>query len=211
MTKNKKVKTDSQDFDDLFIQRSGDSPLFTALWFSKHGELDLHFHGYQTASEVLLEYIFKIKGDNTMIYPLVFLIRHAIELGLKESIIRYCKLNSTKPNAYEGIWKSHDLGFLSDKLEEESSKPNSPGVRADPSWNSIKEFLKKWERADKDGSFGRYSRDTDGRPYQVRGNIYAGRITEWGFKTINLLEGTITMLGEYIDIQNTINSEINPY
>ena len=60
--------------------------------YSNNGDMGMHFFGYRNAAKVLKEWIGQNRGDNGTIYPLIFLIRHTIELGLKESIRRACKL-----------------------------------------------------------------------------------------------------------------------
>ncbi len=197
---------DLEAFKELFVQTKGDNPALAALWFSQNGDLELYFAGYRKAIDILANYIRMTGGDNTMVYPLIFLIRHTIELGLKESIVRYHTLEKRSIKNLKRLWNTHDFAWLADQLEEVSEGENS--VTEDPSWKQHKEFLINLQNADPSGSFAKYARQTDGSPFRVMGNIYAGRILEKGTELIDFLEGTLTMLNEYNSIQSEVDSEM---
>lgn len=57
----------------------------------------MHFNGYRNASKKLIKWFVDSFGDNGTVYPLIFLIRRTIELGLKK-IIRLSSVINLKPN-----------------------------------------------------------------------------------------------------------------
>ncbi|MHB8361791.1 MAG: hypothetical protein ACYDBI_06515 [Thermoplasmataceae archaeon] len=206
MKKDKPVRSDHKDFEELFIQHSGDSPTYSALWFSRNGDMGMHFFGYAETSKVLAGYITKTGGDNALVYPLIFLIRHSIELGLKETIARSYKLDNLTGSIPGKVWKTHDLSYLVNTAEAHLKDYK---IESYDDWNLLKIFLVKWQNADPTGSFGRYSRSNGGVPYNVKGNVYAGKVLISGLKAIDTLEGLLSMLEEYIHTQNEINSEMS--
>lgn len=171
--------------------------------------MGMHFYGYKNATEILLNWFFEPNEDNGTVYPLIFLIRHTVELGLKESIRRALKLGSKSISLPEEevrkVWKTHDLRYLSEtcaKLMEEYK------ISKYGDWIETKEFLQKWQEADPKATFGKYPVSTEGVPYDVKGNVYAGRIAVMGMKAIETLDNLLSMLEENLHIQSEIYSEM---
>jgi hypothetical protein len=192
-------------FDELLLQGKDDPPGFAALWFSRDGNMGMHFYGYKNVTEILLNWFFEPNDDNGTVYPLIFLIRHTVELGLKESIRRAKRLaggsSSLSDGNLKGVWKKHGLRFLSDVCEKllEEYKISEYG-----DWIETKQFLQKWQDADPNATFGKYAVSTEGVPYDVKGNVYAGKIVVMGMKAIETLDGLLSMLEEYMHIQSDV-------
>jgi hypothetical protein len=196
-------------FDELFLKDKTDPPLFEAIWYSRDGNLDMYFMGYRNATKILLNWFLEPNDDNGTVYPFIFLIRHTIELGLKESI-RRAKLLGFKPNSVSNkdltsIWSTHDLRKLSYYLMKllETLKISEYGA-----WNEIKEFLYKWQDADPSATFGKYPSSNKGVPYEVKGNISANKITVMGLKTIEILDNILSMLEDNLDMMNESQEDI---
>ena len=204
MSEKKKENADkNKSFDELFIKDKTDPDLLDALWYSRDGNMDMYFMGYKNAAEILLKWFFEGNDDNGTIYPIIFLIRHTVELGLKESI-RKAKLCGFKSNLVSeknlaGIWKNHDLKELSRILEQllESIK-----IGEYDDWNESKKFLDLWQDADPYATFGKYPSSTKGIPQEVKGTVSALKVTVMGMKIIDVLENILLKLDDNIDKAN---------
>ena len=209
MRKEKKENVDKKTpFDELFLKDKTDPDLLDAIWYSKDGNLDMYFMGYQNATKILLKWFFEPNDDNGTIYPIIFLIRHTVELGLKESIRRAKLLgfmsNSVSKKDLAGIWRTHNLGELSRILAQllESLK-----IGEYEGWNESKEFLDQWQGADPYATFGKYPSSNKGAPRKVKGIISAWKITVMGLKTIEILDNIQSMLEDYLDKANELADE----
>lgn len=199
----------TKDFDSLFLQGKGDPPEFAALWFSRDGDMGMHFFGYKNAVRILLNWYFEGHEDNGTVYPLIFLIRHTIELGIKETIRRALKLDSKSISFSEKelktVWKTHNLSYLSNLCAQLLEEYKISEYR---DWITTKQFLQILQNADPTATFGKYAVSTEGVPYDVKGNVYAGKIVSKGMKVIETMEGILSMLEEYLHIQSEMYSEM---
>ena len=204
----KNTKDNTEDFDNLFLQGIDDPSEFAALWFSRDGDMGMHFFGYKNAVIVLLNWYSEGHEDNGTVYPLIFLIRHTIELGLKESIRRALKLGgksiSLPKKKLEGVWNTHNLICLSDLCEQLLEKYKISEYR---DWITTKQFLHVLQNADPAATFGKYAVSTEGVPYDVKGNVYAGKIAVKGMKAIETMESILSMLEEHLHNQSEMYSE----
>ena len=147
-----------KDFGDLFLQGKNDPPRFAALWFSGDGDMGMHFFGYKNATETLLNWFFKGNDDNGTVYPLMFLVRHTVEIGLKESIRRARQLGSNTISMSEeemkAIRRTHNLRELTrifNKLMEEYQ------ISEYSELTELVPLLHKWQDADPKAVFGKYA------------------------------------------------------
>ena len=204
----KNTKDNTEDFDNLFLQGKDDPAEFAALWFSRDGDMGMHFFGYKNAVIILLNWYFEGHEDNGTVYPFIFLIRHTIELGLKESIRRALKLGgksiSLPKKKLEGVWNTHNLICLSDLCEQLLEKYKISEYR---DWITTKQFLHVLQNADPAATFGKYAVSTKGVPYDVKGNVYAGKMVIKGMKVIETMENILSMLEEYLHNQSEMYSE----
>ena len=131
------------------------------------------------------------------------MIRHTIELCLKESIRKArllgYKSNSASDKKELNIWSTHSIGELYSYLTRllEPLK-----ISKFSNWNEIKEFIEKWQEADPDGTFGRCPSSTKGVPYEVNGNISAYKTADMGLKTIDVWEIILSKLESDEDEMN---------
>ena len=196
-------------FEELFSKGSNEGPGFEAVWYARDGNMDMYFMGYENAVMILLEWFLKPSDDNGTIYPLIFLIRHTLELGLKESIRRALKLGSKSISISElekeKVWTTHNLQFLSKICEKVLSgfKISEYG-----DWNEAKKFMQKWQEADPKATFGKYPVSKEGVPYDVKGNVHAEKVVKMGIKAIETLDGLLSMLEEYLNIQSEMYDQM---
>lgn len=110
--KIKKNKADEEAFNELFSHNTNNCRRFSALWFFRDGNIGMYYFGYKNAVDILLEWFSKPNDDNGTIYPLMFLLRHAVEIGLKESIRLAILIGSTKlaltRTEQEKLWTTHN-------------------------------------------------------------------------------------------------------
>ena len=205
----KNTEGNTEDFDNLFLQGKDDPSEFAALWFSRDGDMGMHFFGYKNAVIILLNWYFEGNEDNGTVYPFIFLIRHTIELGLKESIRRALKIGgksiSLSEKELKEVWKTHNLIYISDKCAKLLEKYKISEYR---DWITTKQFLQVLQNADRQATFGKYAVSTEGIPYDVKGNVYAGKIVIKGMKAIETMESILSMLEEYLHNQSEMYSEI---
>ena len=204
----KRLKNDKA-FEELFSQVNDNFPGFEAIWYSRDGNMDMYFMGYRNAVMILIEWFLKPSDDNGTIYPLIFLIRHTLELGLKESIRKALKLGSKSISLSEcevkNVWKTHDLRSLSETCEKVMGSYKISEYR---DWNEAKKFMQKWQEADPKTTFGKYPVSNEGVPYYVKGNVHAENVVKMGIKTIETLDGLLSMLEEYLNIQSEMYDQM---
>lgn len=141
----------------------------------------------------IAKHISKTGGDNGTIYPLIFLIRHAIELGLKEILDRLHKYGYNLEPFPKKVWEKHDLCYLISKVELAGSVLKLDKYE---DFQDMKVFIQILDLADPTGTFGRYPRLKGGKPVSVKGNVYAGHLVSLGLKTFEVFENILTALEE---------------
>lgn len=145
----------------------------------------MYIEGYKESVEIIKSAVERTRGNNAIVYPLAFLCRHAVELGLKESILEACRLSGREPA--RGIHERHELDYLTEKL-----KDAYPKVEEDTQWGNVQRFLQTWESADPRGEFTRYRLNTGGKTVEVDGNVYVGRIIQKSLECLDFFEGLLT-------------------
>lgn len=188
---------------EVFSKGLDEQARYSAIWFSRDGELLTYFYGYRNASKILIKWFVDSRGDNGTVYPLIFLIRHTIELGLKE-IIRLSSVIKLKPNLpkekmnkfWSEVWEVHNLKVLSSKCNELLKEFN---LEKYTQWEEALEFLEKWQMVDEGNTFGRYPVLNDGSAYDVKDNVYAGKIVEVGILAFEAIENILSMMNDLKD------------
>lgn len=207
--KRKKNEISKKDFSDLFIQGEDDPAEFATLWFSRDGDMGMHFFGYKNATEILIKWFFEPNGDNGTVYPLIFLLRHTVEIGLKESIRRATEIGSKKysltKEELNSVWTNHNLEML---IERYNKVMEEYKISKSKNWKKLVLYLKKWQAADPSATFGKYAVSTKGEPFDVKGNVYAGKLVVIAMEAIDFLEGSLAMLEEYRNNKGQINREM---
>ena len=146
-----------QDDDSLF--GSGPNWHFNACVNFIHDDSDLYAEGYRRAGEIVTHWLAdnEAQGLDFLVYPLVFLFRHALELQLK-SAIRWGRFALHKSE--RGFPTHHriaDLWHMCRPLVEEYWANSS-----DDLLNEVEITLKEFQQHDPSGQDFRYSRRTDG-------------------------------------------------
>jgi hypothetical protein len=75
------VESENEDFRELFVQPEGGDTTLAALHFAWDTSHSLYRDGYEEAASLLLEALKKKGGDNALVYPIVFLLRHGGRIG----------------------------------------------------------------------------------------------------------------------------------
>jgi len=155
-----------------------------------HDDWDVYAEGYRRAGEILIARLAATNGESIdfLVYPLVFLFRHALELHLK-SAIRWGRLVLNRPS--RGYPLGHKLiEFWSDcRALAEEYWPDDPTDLLD----DIERTLREFEKHDPDGQAFRYSVDTGGTRTKPRlTHINLRVFYEQAIKAYNLLDGMST-------------------
>ena len=123
--------------------------------------------GYRLAGDILSRHVKRTKKEqDTLIYPIVFLYRHQLELRLKEIIRDGCALFGEKlPKFKEEILTKHDLEKLWKASNDILSLYYASAVKEDPdALLRIEECVIQFHKVDP-GSFSfRYATDKKGGP-----------------------------------------------
>ena len=131
-------------------------------WWNYYGQ-------YKNAIDEIVNGIENNIPIDTISLPLLFMIRHSIEIGLKANILKLEEVNTTIEKIHLGGTKSHSIEILFNKLEEHLIfLINNTEIR-ESIIKEINEYLKKFKplknklhKLDK-GSFNfRYPVDTNG-------------------------------------------------
>jgi hypothetical protein len=129
-----------------------------------------YYQHYREATAVMIEEINSNVPVDTVALPVLFMIRHSIELGLKANILEFEKFSSAKPKLKLN-GKSHNLVLLYDyfesHLQEVCDKYNVDKTilaRIDEFKEHMLKFVDKLDSIDK-GSFNfRYPVNLEGNP-----------------------------------------------
>lgn len=100
-------------------QPDGGSQRETIACLNFGGELGLYQAGFRDGAEVLMEALERQKhGQDLLVYPLVYCLRHSVELALK-MVIRDARLLLDKPGSFPDGHRLHDLWNTARPLLEE--------------------------------------------------------------------------------------------
>lgn len=177
---------DSQD--QLFS--SADDWRFNACVDFLFDDWDLYAQGYRKAGGILATRLAETGGEEVdfLVYPLVFLFRHALELQLK-SVIRWGRRALQKPSSeYPSGHKLFDFWGECRVLAEEFW-PSGPSTQLD----EIEQTLKEFQKHDPIGQAFRYSTEVSGaqtKPGLTHINIRA--FCERAIAAFDLLDGMST-------------------
>ncbi len=131
----------------LFLE---DGPGPTAnLYRPAHTQLLISW-GYKDAADFLIED--RPREADLIVYPVVFLYRHALELALKDLILQL-GLTSKPVHSLESLWKR-----LAPALDEKFPDPNSEARAA------VEARLLELHQVDRNGEAFRYAHFRDGQP-----------------------------------------------
>ncbi|NQU83170.1 MAG: hypothetical protein HQ536_00500 [Parcubacteria group bacterium] len=127
------------------------------------GDSVLYIDGYQEATKILVDYIRNKKIDqDLLIYPIVFLSRHCIELELKE-IIKIGKKTLDEDFEYSGL-AGHDINKLSEKTKHILLKIDKLNNNQEccGEYKKVEQIVKEISDLDSSSTTFRYNRDISG-------------------------------------------------
>jgi hypothetical protein len=192
-------------FDELFCANDPEHPNASVIVFDTHGRQAMRIAGFEEAAKILLEWMDRGGGGNYALYPMIFLLRHCVELELKEAIVGLYTLRGNTSAVPGWVWKKHDLSRLAEEVENGMIET---GINFDQTWTIVRSTLNLWELADPGGMFFRFSRDNVGNPVPlpvgVRDhpkNLQAGRIAREGMNAIDWIDGLRTEIGERLQVR----------
>lgn len=112
-------------------------------------------YGYRFAAEILTEHVLKERTfPDWLVYPIVFLYRHSVELELKRILVLCEQLGATLPKK---IYQSHNLAALWDVARGTVSQKC---VSADPA--EVDALIAELDKWDKDSQAFRYAETLQG-------------------------------------------------
>jgi hypothetical protein len=144
-----------------------------------------HIEGYLAGFELLLRRFRQDRHDRGLFYPAAFLLRHTIELLLKEDTHvaeLYWHAAGTPPG---DLWRTHDLARLAEYYETAVCR----GSRLGPGWQDHRKFLNEWQTDDEDGAFLRYNRQVGGSPIPTPNSLSFEILAKNGRAAEDELEG----------------------
>lgn len=130
--------------------------------------------GYKEAGDLLLQHTLKAGRQNVLVYPIIFLYRHYIELILKEIILNnweYLGISQSFPeghNIYK-LWKicrqnMQEADKLVDPGFAESEEYQKEIIQA---YDALEADLSKFAEIDPDSQSFRYPVDSKGNPIEI--------------------------------------------
>jgi len=189
----KKLSSQSKRTPPIF--KSDLEPWFNACLNFTHDQLSLYIIGYRDAAEVLNRHVLENrgKGSDTLVYPIIFLYRHYIELQLK-SLIKYGSILSESP---EDIPLTHDIKKLWEKCRrilEEIWPDDSESL------NEVEECVLQISEVDPSSQAFRYSKDKGGKN-TLPGikHINLKNFHEKISRVASILEGADAGISHYLD------------
>ncbi len=173
-----------------------DWQLNACIGFSHH-EIYGYVEGYRRAARLLFEHVAETERDqDTLVYPMIFLWRQAIELQLKD-LIRLRGQLEGRANWHRG---HHDLA----KLWEEA-RPIIAGLGPSdaPEFLTTIAALDWFDKHDPESDGFRYPTARDGSRSMegVPPTIHLGEMSEMMETAITLLDGCRVVLGERLQGQ----------
>ena len=190
MTKSNKNKSekpekmpDRSSFDAIFSPGSDDPDHMIGMALVNrfgYGN-DIYLEGFHEAAETLFDSLGDSHSANILVYPLIFLLRHSIELSLKQTILELRRLNRRTRNVdTSDLFRSHVFTDLTKLLMYEISACHDLNYKLyKEKLDDISDFLGIWESADPEGYIFRYATDRQGKIWLPDVNISCRNI--YGF------------------------------
>lgn len=138
---------------------SSDGSRDLAAWVSGGGDFYYLVEGYRTAAEVLVAYVSEGRHQDRLVYPIVFLWRHHLELRLKECVRLVYELRETGRD----FPRTHRLVDLWSIVRSEIEKDS--GSHDD--CTNAEAIIRHLDAADPLSMAFRYPVDRDGAPMLV--------------------------------------------
>lgn len=198
-----------EDFEDLFGPEAQKHVRFTAIDWDEGQSFRMRIEGGKEALNLIFQQMKQEDRGNTLIYPLVWNARHLVELMLKEALWRGRKLDYYTGIDPETLFNTHNLEQLGNHVR---ALLDEADIDLD-GWPDVRTFLRTWDRADPDGAFFEYGRDTTGDPIPVvgNGNVGATKVIEGVDSTIAVLQKLLDYLDAHLDMKAEYEAEMRQY
>jgi hypothetical protein len=166
-------------------------------------ELELYARGYKQAADILVDHISAMKRyQDMLVYPIVFLYRHYIELCLKE-IFRDGNILLDEPkeipihHKIDELWK--DCKIILKKLQRDSIKDDL---------EAVDEIITQFSEMDPSSFAFRYPTDTKGKKSlpDIR-HINLRNLAEILDRIEAFFVGVSSVIGELLDFKRDMQSD----
>lgn len=182
---------------DVLLGPGDDWPNNACLNFTKGPEsANLYARGYRIGAEYLADYVMNMhRHQDVLVYPIVFMWRHYVELRLKE-IIRSASTSMDDSTELKLDHKLHALWKRLRPLVEEIE------LDADPfPLNAVEEIIAQLDEIDRHSFAFRYPTGKDGAPSLPGELSYINirNFTEVMQRVANFLDAVATSFSVYLD------------
>ncbi len=160
--------------------------------------------GYATAAELTVAHSTRVDRDR-IVYPVIFLYRHAIELALKYTLLMARELLD-KPG---GLQKGHGLNHIWSQLRPLLEQIWESGPEND--LRAVDTLIKEMDQNDQSAEKHRYPISKDGeRFFGSDEQVNLEHFCKAGRKILNLLDGCSTGIGEYLSAKQEMQEYHRP-
>jgi len=188
---------------DILFQAGNDWQHNACLNFC-HDKWELYATGYKDAADILAQRVMETqRSADVLIYPIVFLYRHYLELRLKEIIVAGQELLDHPPDlklihGLDILWKSCPKIF--DEVWPGSSKDEL---------NAVEDCIMQFYKTDPQSMSFRYPATKDGQP-TLPGlqHINIRNLQEVMGRISSLLEGGSTGISVYLDYKRSMQANM---
>lgn len=162
-------------------------------------DIETYAEAYRLAPRILLDKVISQGSVNnltdTLVFPIVFCMRHAVELQIKDSIIKLSKIRPNLAIESYNVSSSHDIGdiwhFFKEQSQNTDSRYSDLTRKIDPYINNIAEI-------DPTGQVFRYPNDNKRRKHLVQTPIV----------NLLLLKNRFGELEGYLEELNRLNNDL---
>jgi hypothetical protein len=186
--------------DKLFIQEGNYTEL--AYLHNMFQEFSSYAEGYQIGAIKLIDCLDMTRNDKDfLVYPIVFLIRHYVELRLKEIIqgLNYCIDNS------KDFPTGHNIDFLWKDFKKKYSEIGEN--TNDENFKSMDSIIYELHTFDPISMSFRYPVDKEGNKTQKLDYINVLNLRETFIKVTFFMDGVAMQIGHYVDITPDLYQE----
>ena len=124
-----------------------------------------------------------------LVFPIVFIVRHGVELALKDAILELDDYNGKGTTIEQNeLHKTHNFYKLADFLQKELVASGfGPHERGGINDDEVLDLLRKWQAADPNGVIFRYALTTSGHQQMPKIDVNPEKILDLSNKIIEWL------------------------
>ncbi|BDG61952.1 hypothetical protein [Caldinitratiruptor microaerophilus] len=185
--------------DRLFISEGNWWEKATLHWVQGWQALEVYATGYREAAELLSSHVLQTRGDHDLlVYPIVFLWRHYVELRLK-GLLRTAKQLSDDESE---MHLTHGLKDYWYKLRLLIEQPRFPSIDKSD-LDAVESVIYELDSADPSSFAFRYPFDRRGEPSKPNTGVYVDirNFTDVMGRVSNFLDALNDYLSEYLNIK----------